>query len=214
MDIFTQFFQSSPFALPLFIFTARVMDVSLGTLRIISLSRGRKYLAPILGFFEVFIWVVAISQLVRNLTDISGYLAYAAGFAVGNYLGMWLEEKLALGMLTLRIFAVREGDELSKRLAGAGFGVTVLEGHGAEAEVKVLFVIIQRLAHRGPDEQRVTSTPLGTLGHARLSILDVAESHQPMSDGPRWIVFNGEVYNDIPVGVSLSGGRLAASAYL
>lgn len=54
---------------------------------------------------------------------------------------------------------------------------------------------IQRLAHRGPDEQRVTSTPLGTLGHARLSILDVAESHQPMSDGPRWIVFNGEVYN-------------------
>jgi uncharacterized protein YebE (UPF0316 family) len=57
---------------------------------------------------------------------------------------MWLEEKLALGMLTLRIFAVREGDELSKRLAGAGFGVTVLEGHGAEAEVKVLFVIIQR----------------------------------------------------------------------
>jgi hypothetical protein len=63
MDIFTQFFQSSPFALPLFIFTARVMDVSLGTLRIISLSRGRKYLAPILGFFEVFIWVVAISQL-------------------------------------------------------------------------------------------------------------------------------------------------------
>ena len=144
MDILAQLFQSSPYDLPLFIFTARVMDVSLGTLRIISLSRGRKYLAPILGFFEVFIWVVAISQLVRNLTNISGYLAYAAGFAVGNYVGMWLEEKLALGMLTLRIFAVREGDELSKRLAGAGFGVTVLQGHGAEAEVKVLFVIIQR----------------------------------------------------------------------
>lgn len=79
MDIFTQFFQSFLFALPIFIFTARMMDVSLGTLRIISLSRGRKYLAPILGFFEVFIWAVAINQLVHNLTDISGYLAYAAG---------------------------------------------------------------------------------------------------------------------------------------
>lgn len=144
MDFLTHLFQSHPLALPLFIFTARIMDVSLGTLRIISLSRGRKYLAPILGFFEVFIWVVAISQLVRNLTHISGYLAYAAGFAVGNYVGMWLEEKLALGMLTLRIFAVREGAELSNRLTGAGFGVTTLQGHGAEVEVEVLFVIIQR----------------------------------------------------------------------
>ena len=144
MDILNQLFQSNPFALPLFIFAARIMDVSLGTLRIISLSRGRKYLAPILGFFEVFIWVVAISQLVRNLTHISGYLAYAAGFAAGNYIGMWLEEKLAMGMLTLRIFAVREGPDLSKRLAAAGFGVTTLPGHGAESQVEVLFVIIQR----------------------------------------------------------------------
>jgi len=54
---------------------------------------------------------------------------------------------------------------------------------------------IQRITHRGPDEQGVTSTPMGTLGHARLSIVDVADSHQPMSDGPRWIVFNGEIYN-------------------
>lgn len=144
MDVLNQLFQSNPFALPLFIFVARIMDVSLGTLRIISLSRGRKYLAPILGFFEVFIWVVAISQLVRNLTHISGYLAYAAGFAAGNYIGMWLEEKLAMGMLTLRIFAVREGPDLSKRLAAAGFGVTTLPGHGAESQVEVLFVIIHR----------------------------------------------------------------------
>ncbi len=137
-------FQTSPFALPVFIFFARIMDVTLGTVRIISLSRGWKRLAPLLGFVEVFIWVVAISQLVRNLTHFSSYLAYAAGFAAGNYIGMWIEEKLALGTLTVRVFAVSEGDELSKRLAGSGFGVTVLDGQGAGGPVKVLFTTIHR----------------------------------------------------------------------
>jgi uncharacterized protein YebE (UPF0316 family) len=75
--------------LPLFIFSARVLDVTLGTLRIvIFLSRGRRYLAPALGFFEVFIWIVAVSSLVRNLSNIAGFLAYAAGFAAGNYIGL------------------------------------------------------------------------------------------------------------------------------
>jgi len=138
------FFQTYPIALPVFIFLARILDVTLGTMRIISLSRGWKRLAPLLGFVEVFIWVVAISQLVRNLTHFSSYFAYAAGFAAGNYIGMWIEEKLALGTLTVRVFAVSEGDELSKRLAGSGFGVTVLDGHGADGAVKVLFTTIHR----------------------------------------------------------------------
>ena len=137
-------FQTYPIALPIFIFLARILDVTLGTMRIISLSRGWKRLAPLLGFVEVFIWVVAISQLVRNLTHFSSYLAYAAGFAAGNYVGMWIEEKLALGILSVRIFAIFEGDELSKRLAGSGFGVTVLDGHGADGPVKVLFTTIHR----------------------------------------------------------------------
>ncbi len=132
-------FQTYPIALPVFIFFARILDVTLGTMRIILLSRGWKRLAPLLGFVEVFIWVVAISQLVRNLTHFSSYLAYAAGFAAGNYVGMWIEERLALGILSVRIFAVFEGDELSKRLADAGFGVTVLDGHGSGGPVKVLF---------------------------------------------------------------------------
>jgi uncharacterized protein YebE (UPF0316 family) len=137
-------FQTYPIALPVFIFLARILDVTLGTMRIISLSRGWKRLAPLLGFVEVFIWVVAISQLVRNLTHFSSYLAYAAGFAAGNYIGMWIEEKLALGTLTVRIFAVFEGEELSKQLARSGFGVTVLDGHGAGGPVKVLFTTIHR----------------------------------------------------------------------
>jgi uncharacterized protein YebE (UPF0316 family) len=82
--------------------------------------------------------------LVRNLTHFSSYLAYAAGFAAGNYIGMFIEEKLAIGTLTVRIFAVHEGEDLSKRLAEAGFGVTVLAGHGASGPVKVLFTTIHR----------------------------------------------------------------------
>jgi uncharacterized protein YebE (UPF0316 family) len=138
------FFQTYPIALPIFIFFARILDVTLGTMRIISLSRGLKKLTPFLGFFEVFIWVIAISQLVRNLTHFSSYFAYAAGFATGNYIGMWIEEKLALGTLTVRIFAVAQGEELSKQLAASGFGVTVLDGHGAGGMVKVLFTTIHR----------------------------------------------------------------------
>ena len=83
--------------LPLLIFLARVLDVSLGTLRIIFISRGKKYLAPALGFLEVFIWIVAVSQIMRGVQDWVSYLAYAAGFATGNYVGMWIENRLAIG---------------------------------------------------------------------------------------------------------------------
>jgi uncharacterized protein YebE (UPF0316 family) len=130
--------------LPIFIFIARIMDVSLGTVRIISLSRGRRILAPFLGFFEVFIWIVAISQIVRNLNNIACYIAYASGFAAGNYIGLLIEEKLAIGMLAVRIFILKDSDLLMDRLHEAGYGTTSLNGIGATGEVKVIFTIIRR----------------------------------------------------------------------
>jgi len=108
--------------LPLFIFFARILDVSLGTVRIISLSRGRRILAPLLGFVEVFIWIVAIGQIVRNLNNIACYFAYAAGFAAGNFIGLLIEEKLAIGMLAVRIFIVKKEDLLADSLHEAGYG--------------------------------------------------------------------------------------------
>jgi hypothetical protein len=82
--------------LPLIVFLVRLTDVTLGTMRIIFVARGRKYLAPLLGFIEVFIWITVVSQIVRGAQNIVAYLAYAAGFAVGNYVGMIVEERLWL----------------------------------------------------------------------------------------------------------------------
>jgi uncharacterized protein YebE (UPF0316 family) len=130
--------------LPIFIFIARILDVTLGTVRIISLSRGRRILAPFLGFFEVFIWIVAISQIVRNLNNIACYIAYASGFAAGNFIGLLIEEKLAIGMLAVRIFIVKDSELLMDRLHEAGYGTTSLDGEGATGKVKVIFTIIRR----------------------------------------------------------------------
>jgi uncharacterized protein YebE (UPF0316 family) len=140
LDIFTWVL------LPIFIFVARIMDVTLGTVRIISLSRGRRILAPLLGFFEVFIWIVAISQIVRNLNNIACYFAYASGFAAGNFIGLLIEEKLAIGMLAVRIFIIKDSDLLIDRLHEAGFGATSLNAWGATGEVKIIFTIIRRKA--------------------------------------------------------------------
>jgi uncharacterized protein YebE (UPF0316 family) len=113
-------------------------------MRIIFLSRGKRYLAPILGFFEVFIWIVAVSQLVRNLSTFGGFLAYAAGFAAGNFLGMAIEDRLALGTLSVRIITVKEADKLVERLHEEGYGVTSIDAQGATGRVKVIYSIIKR----------------------------------------------------------------------
>ena len=86
--------------LPFLIFMARIADVSIGTVRLIFVSRGFKYLAPIVGFFEVHIWLLAIGQIMKNLSNPICYLGYAGGFAMGNYVGMHIAEKLSLGVVT------------------------------------------------------------------------------------------------------------------
>jgi uncharacterized protein YebE (UPF0316 family) len=145
MDI--PFFESNTFAwvvLPLFIFCARVVDVSLGTLRIVFLSRGRRLLAPAFGFVEVLIWIIAIGQLVRNISNLTGYVAYAAGFAVGNFVGLYIEDKLAMGLLVIRIITNRCADQLVDQLHVAGYGVTSVDAHGALGDVKLVYTIIRR----------------------------------------------------------------------
>src|SRR5215470_4683306 len=89
----------SGLTLPLFIFLAEVAVVTLCTMRTIYISRGRKFLAPLLGLFEVSIWLFAIGQVMRNLSDLRCYLAFAGGFTAGNYLGVLIDDKLAMGKL-------------------------------------------------------------------------------------------------------------------
>src|SRR6476660_5827736 len=89
--------------LPLLIFVAEMFVVTLGTMRVISIARGMKLLAPMLGLLEIVIWLFAIGQIMKNLDDVSCYIAFAAGFTVGNFLGIVLETKLAMGNVLVRI---------------------------------------------------------------------------------------------------------------
>lgn len=130
--------------LPLLIFTARVIDVSLGTLRIIFISRGKRFLAPLMGFFEVLVWLLAISQIFKNLHNPACYIAYAAGFAGGSYIGMAIENRLAIGLQIVRIITKFFVPELIEKLRAGGYGLTTLQGEGAEGQVTVIFTIVKR----------------------------------------------------------------------
>lgn len=132
--------------LPIFVFFARVTDVSLGTLRIIFTSRGKRNIAPLLGFVEVFIWIVVVAQIVSNVHSFTAYVGYAAGFAAGTYMGLKIEEKLALGTLVLRIILAQGGDELAQCLRKSGYGVTIVNGEGATGAVKLLYTVIDQRA--------------------------------------------------------------------
>jgi uncharacterized protein YebE (UPF0316 family) len=130
--------------LPIIIFFARVCDVTLGTIRIIFVSRGKRNIAPFLGFFEVLIWIVVIGQLVQHLHSITSYLGYAAGFAAGNFVGMYIEDHLAIGTLIVRAIVPSGGEELLQKLHNAGYGVTGVDGEGANGPVKLIYTIVKR----------------------------------------------------------------------
>ncbi len=130
--------------LPLLIFSARILDVSLGTIRIVFVSRGIKYLAPLVGFFEVFIWLIAVAQIFNNLTNPVYYVAYAGGFAAGTYAGMFLETKLSIGTEIVRIITQKEGELLLSVLNNKGYIVTSADGQGARGPVKIIYVVSER----------------------------------------------------------------------
>jgi len=131
--------------LPLLIFLARILDVSLGTMRIVFVSKGLRRLAPLVGFFEVFIWIIAIKEVMQNLTNIVSYIAYAGGFAMGNYLGLKLEKRLAIGISMIRVVTSRDPDPLFQSLILKGVGFTRVRGEGSQGEVGILFMIVRRV---------------------------------------------------------------------
>jgi uncharacterized protein YebE (UPF0316 family) len=130
--------------LPMLIFMARIVDVSIATLRIIFVMSGKKFLAPILGFFESFIWLVAISQIFHNIDNIYSYFAFAGGFAAGTYVGMMIEEKLALGNVVVRIITRRDATALVDHFKEKQFYYTNIPAEGREGKVNILFMVIRR----------------------------------------------------------------------
>jgi len=138
-DIFTYLI------LPLLILLARVCDVTIGTIRIVMVARGEKFWAPLLGFFEILIWLLAISKIFENLDNWICYVAYSAGFAVGNYIGLKVEEFLAMGIVRIQIITRKSADELISNLKKAGYGITHHEAQGSNENVSIIYSIIKRI---------------------------------------------------------------------
>ena len=129
---------------PLLIFCARICDVSIGTVRIIFVSKGYRYLAPLLGFFEVFIWLMAMTKILQNLDRWYYYLAYCSGFATGNFIGIILEERIAIGYVAIRVISRVPAEPLIIQLKDAGYGFTYHTAQGSTGTVDVVFTIIKR----------------------------------------------------------------------
>lgn len=130
--------------LPLLIFAAEVCVVTISTVRIIFLSQRQKVLAMSLGVFEVSIWLFAIGKVMQNLSDPFCYVAFAGGFAIGNYLGVVIEQKLALGNLVVRVITHQNGEAIVATLQAANYGVTHLDAQGAKGPVRVILTVIPR----------------------------------------------------------------------
>ena len=128
----------------LLIFGLRLTDVTLGTLRILMTVRGRKPLAALIGFVEVTIFVVAISQVVRNVGNVWNVLGYSGGFAAGTLVGMTIEEHLALGWTVVRVISTDLSKRIADALRQAGYGVTEMSGQGMRGSVEIYEIVVRR----------------------------------------------------------------------
>lgn len=131
-------------SLPLFIFVAEVCVVTICTMRTIFVARGKKYLAPLLGVFEVSIWLFAISEVMKNLNDWRCSAAFAGGFTLGNFLGVVLEEKLAIGSVGVHMITHHDASSLIDALRSADYGVTCIEAAGSTGPVQVVYTVVKR----------------------------------------------------------------------
>lgn len=130
--------------LPCIIFLSRICDVTLGTLRHVFISKGYKTIVPFLGFFEVLIWIIVVAQVMKNLSNWACYFGWAAGFAAGTYIGLLIEERLALGLQIIRIITNQDCVQLISELKEKNHGLTVIDAQGAKGPVKVILSIVSR----------------------------------------------------------------------
>lgn len=128
----------------LLIFVARVTDVTLGTLRMLMLVRGRRMPSAVIGFFEVLVYILALGRVVNQLDRWEYLLVYALGFACGNILGIYIEEKMALGFVGAEVVVEANSDSLISCLRDNGYGVTVTEGWGKDGPKDILTIITER----------------------------------------------------------------------
>ncbi|WP_035804284.1 DUF2179 domain-containing protein [Lunatimonas lonarensis] len=130
--------------MPLLIFLARIGDVSINTLRIVFVMSGKKYIAPLMGFFEALIWLLAIGQIFQNINNPLSYIAYSGGFAMGIWVGMTIEEKLALGRVLVRVITPEPMPELVEYMKEKNYRFTIVGAEGRYGRVQLLFTVLKR----------------------------------------------------------------------
>ena len=129
---------------PVLIFFARIVDVSINTVRIIFVMSGKKYIATILGFLESLIWLVAIGQIFKHMDNIYCYVAYPAGFAGGILVGMWIEEKIALGKVIVRVITADDLNPVKAFLNEHDFRFSIVETESNVGRESLLFAVLKR----------------------------------------------------------------------
>ncbi len=128
----------------LIIFFCRVVDVSMGTVRIIYLTRGQSTLAAAIGFFEMIIYIVALGAVIGNLDQPLNIVIYALGFSAGSFVGSKIEEKIAVGFVNVQVITMQICNGIEETLREMGFGVTAVEGTGREGPHRILYVMMKR----------------------------------------------------------------------
>lgn len=127
-----------------FIFFARVLDMSLATTRTLLVVKGRKLEAASIGFVEAIVYVLALQKVFQTLDNPISLVIYGLGFSVGNIVGIYIEEKMAMGFLTVQVITLVEPLELTNKLREEGFGVTVISGEGRLGVRFILQIVLRR----------------------------------------------------------------------
>lgn len=157
----------------LLIFCLRLIDVSMGTVRILMAVRGRRLLAGVIGFFEVTIFLVAISQVVTNIGNWWNVLGYAAGFAVGTMVGMTIDRKLAIGLAEVDIVSMGKGTEIAEALRAEGYGATEFLGAGQANIVDMVRTVVRRR-----EVPSVTSTASALDDSAFITVTEMQDAYR------------------------------------
>jgi len=160
-------FTNESLMLALVIFAARVVDVSLGTIRHAMIVRGKRFITFCIAFLESLVWVFAVSKVLSDLSEPMTALAFALGFATGTFVGMTIENLLKIGDQVVKVFSSK-GKEVAALLRDAGFRVTEFEGRGRDGQVILLFVQVRRR-----DAKKVLQTARGYDKNCYLVIEDI-----------------------------------------
>ena len=189
MEILLERLDEVPFLLPVAIMFLRIIDVSMGTVRLIMVFRGRRITAAVLGFFEVIIWLTAITAIISHITDWVNVIFYGLGFALGNVVGMMIENIMAVGQQVVRFISTEESDKITRILRAKGYGVTEVVASGREGPVGLGFLIAARKKIpsligliSGMDPKAVV-----TIEDVRYS--NIVEYVRPIGIGSRWLKF-------------------------